>query len=267
MEVKAIRFPGGEIQVTVPTSLPEKTRGIDLFAAMQSSDDIMKLLLVVDATRRQFGPYVPITLQMPYVPYARQDRVANPGEALSIKVLCDLINTLKLDEVEVWDAHSDVTLALLDNVKHIQQYRFVQRLPIDSPDLIYVAPDAGAVKKVSKAAQAYGRDMITAEKVRDTKTGEITGTRVHSSHVGDRPVIMLDDICDGGRTFIELAKELRNVTDGPIYLYVTHGIFSKGLEVFRGLIDEIFVANPWSTVDLDNNLVTKLNLDYDPAHN
>lgn len=269
MELKQILFPGGEVHVQIAPDVEATANNVVIIQSrMESANDIMSLLMTVDATRRLCGSDVRIKLRCPYVPYARQDRAANPGEALSIRVMCDLINSLKLAEIEVWDVHSDVTLALLNNVKHYEQHMFIQRIPVDSPDLVYVAPDAGAVKKVVKAARGYGRDMITAEKMRSTKTGEITGTRVHSSHVGDRPVIMLDDICDGGRTFIELAKVLRaEVTDGPIYLYVTHGIFSQGLDVFRGLIDGIYVANPWSTVNLDDPIITKINMDYDPTHN
>ena len=74
---------------------------------------------------------------------------------------------------------------------------------------------------------------IRADKKRDPSNGEITGTVVYSEHLGSQDVLIVDDICDGGRTFIELAKELRHLTTGRIYLYVTHGIFSKGHESHR----------------------------------
>jgi ribose-phosphate pyrophosphokinase len=259
--LESFTFSGGEVQVKVDgTWSPDDSLTIQ--ASLESSHEVMELLMTVDAVRRRFGANTPIKLVCPYLPYARQDRVMNAGEALGIRVMCDLLNSLRFDSVEVWDVHSDVPLALLDRVVHHEQNMFVQRVPVNTPDVIYVAPDAGSMKKVLKAAQGYGRDMITAEKVRDTKIGEITGTKVHSENLGDRPVLILDDICDGGRTFTELAKELRKITTGKIYLYVTHGIFSKGFEPFEGLIDHIYVANPFKTVDLKNPLVTKLNLEY-----
>jgi ribose-phosphate pyrophosphokinase len=61
---------------------------------------------------------------------------------------------------------------------------------------------------------------------------------------GARDFLIVDDICDGGRTFIELAKVLRPLTSGQVKLYVTHGIFSAGFEALAGL-DRIFVANPF----------------------
>jgi ribose-phosphate pyrophosphokinase len=68
--------------------------------------------------------------------------------------------------------------------------------------------------------------------------------------------LIVDDICDGGRTFIELAKVLRPWTTGKIYLYVTHGIFSNGLDVFNSLIDGVYTANPFPKVDLNHKLLT-----------
>jgi ribose-phosphate pyrophosphokinase len=258
---ESFAFSGGEVQVKVD-GVSQPGESVTIQASLESSQDIMALLMATDAVRRRFGSRTPIRLVCPYLPYARQDRVMNAGEALGIRVMCDLLNGLDFESVEVWDVHSDVSLALLDRAIHYEQKMFVQRIPVNDPNTIYVAPDAGAMKKVLASAKAYGREMITAQKVRDTKTGDITGTQVHYSGSSDRDFLILDDICDGGRTFTELAKELKKLTSGKVYLYVTHGIFSKGFEPFEGLIDHIYVANPFKTVDLNHPLVTKLNLEF-----
>ena len=91
-----------------------------------------------------------------------------------------------------------------------------------------VAPDQGAASAPAPARAWPGVPLVHAEKTRDTNTGAITGTLVHSDHIGARNFLIVDDICDGGRTFIELAKVLRPLTDGQVKLYVTHGIFSQG---------------------------------------
>ncbi|CAM6006568.1 unnamed protein product [Sphagnum balticum] len=216
-------------------------------------------MMAVDAIRRKTSSQTKLHLRCPYLPYARQDRVMNSGEALGIKVMCDLINSLNFEEVEVWDAHSDVGLALLNNVRHYEAGKFVQTIPIWSTHPVLVAPDAGAIKKVSKIAKEFGKQMVRADKMRSVVDGSITGTTVYSEHVGNKDFLIIDDICDGGRTFLELAKVLRPLTNGNIYLYVTHGIFSKGLEVFDGVIDHIYCANPFHSVDLTNPIITKLN--------
>ena len=111
-------------------------------------------------------------------------------------------------------------------------------------EAILVSPDAGANKKVFEFAKLHGyKRVVRADKVRDVSTGEILSTQVFSEHVGNADFLMLDDICDGGRTFIELARELRKLTTGKIFLYVTHGIFSKGGDVFDGFIDQIYTSN------------------------
>ena len=117
---------------------------------------------------------------------------------------------------------------------------------------ILVSPDAGSLKKVSKVAREFNCKMVRADKTRSVIDGSITGTVVYSESVGDKDFLIIDDICDGGRTFIELAKELRKLTTGKIKLYVTHGIFSKGLDVLTEHIDEIYCACPFPEVDVRN---------------
>lgn len=246
--LKTLRFPGGEMHVTVDAG--RAADELVIRAHLPNSDAVMTLLMVTDALRRTY-PGVPVALDMPYVPYARQDRAANPGEALSAKVFCNLINAQGYARVVVQDPHSDVVTALLDRVVVDDPLpalrRIVESLP-DTPAL--VAPDAGARKRVQKLASALELEVVFADKVRDTRTGEITGTQV----IGDlpaRPLLVVDDICDGGRTFIELAAALRDKQDTqalskPLFLYVTHGIFSKGLDPLLADYTAVFTRNNWT---------------------
>ncbi len=169
----------------------------------------MALLLLTDAVRRHYADPA-IDLVCPYLPYARQDRVAFPGEALSAAVACRLLNAQGYRSVEVWDAHSDVSLALLDRVRHRPASDFAG--PIVTARDVIVAPDLGAVKRAAGCARLAGAPLVQAEKTRSTDTGAITGTVVHSEPIGERDFLIVDDICDGGRTFIELAKVLRPLT-------------------------------------------------------
>lgn len=241
---KVFVFSGGEVQVKVydfnPLSWYRKE--LDIYAHLTDSNSIMELMLIVDALRRMY-PSIPLYLKLPYIPYARQDRAMTQGESLAVKVFADIINGLNFRRVEVLDAHSDVALALINNVVNIPQEKILTKEILG--DAILVSPDAGSLKKVSKVAQTFGNKMVRADKTRSVIDGSITGTVVYSEHVGDQDFLIVDDICDGGRTFIELAKELRKITTGKIKLYVTHGIFSKGFGVFNGVIDEIYCAVPF----------------------
>ncbi len=236
--LETLKFPGGECHVRLDGRMLE-TRAVDVLAYLYNSDDIMNLLLCINAIR-QNKPQSEIILTIPYLPYARQDRVCNRGEALSIKVMSDLINSLNCREVLIYDPHSEVTPALLKNCKVVEMWWLVLKnleTTIFDLNLTLVSPDAGAEKKVIKVAKELSTEdrkieFICATKIRDTLTGNITSTKIYGDVKG-KNLIILDDICDGGRTFIELAKVLKEAGANDIYLYVTHGIFSQGLEVLK----------------------------------
>jgi ribose-phosphate pyrophosphokinase len=233
-------FSGGEVKVSLD---PKYLYHVDISAVIKNSDDIMALLLTVDAVRRIGGKIDKIYI--PYFPYARADRVFEEGNSLDIKVMANLINGLDIPEVVIVDPHSDVTPALLNNCKVISQKEVYERLLKGKfPNHILIAPDSGATKKMI----TYSHDYITATKVRDITNGEIRGTSINIPVTipGGVNFLIIDDICDGGRTFTELAKELQKDDVGEISLFVTHGIFSKGMEVFNGLIDEVYTTNTLS---------------------
>lgn len=242
VEYKSFKFSGGEIQVRITSDSRIKDH-LTIEGSIWSADDLFELGLLCDALRRRF-PGVDLSLVCPYLPYARQDRVCSEGEALALKVCCNYLNSLSFSIVEVWDVHSDVALALLNNVKNVEQCVFYIKLAksLSRPPIL-VCPDSGASKKIYTTSRLLSLPVIKADKIRDPRTGEITGTVVHSDSVGDEDLLVMDDICDGGRTFIELEKKLRPLTTGKVMLYVTHGIFSKGAEVLS-CFDKVFVANP-----------------------
>lgn len=226
--------------------------------------DFFDIALSIDTIRRApaFNSKLDtIRLVIPYFPYARQDRVCVLGEALSVKVLADLINTLNVDSVIIFDPHSDVTPALINNVCVIHQdYIFSSivstvkpfglDLSLNVPNFSVVSPDGGALKKIDKIGI---KDTINLSKVRDVNTGAISGTAISSGNPKGKTCVIVDDICDGGRTFIEAAKVLRAAGAEKVYLYVTHGIFSKGFgskedsDTLRGTLDGIITTNSFYT--------------------
>ena len=246
-ETMSFTFPGGELQVQVP-GLPESlSSDITVIARLQSADAIIRLLLATEILSRVQRTGT-LKLVIPYFPYARQDRVMQQGEAFSLKAVARLVNCLGFDEVVVCDPHSDVTPALVENIRIIPQVDLIVSHEdigrIIHSGITIVAPDAGAAKKAFAVANYYRLPLLTASKVRDVSTGAITRTEVHGADsIAGRNALIVDDICDGGRTFIELAKVLKASGAGKVYLYVTHGIFSQGLGVFAGLIDAVFTTD------------------------
>ncbi|MBP1205525.1 ribose-phosphate pyrophosphokinase [Duganella sp. 1411] len=261
LEPRVFTFAGGESQVVLPDAFIAEAgsvASVRINAWLRTADAVMQLLLLTDAVRRVM-PNVPLHLNMPYVPYARQDRVCNPGEALSAKVFCNLINAQAYASVVIADPHSDVVPALLDRVSVVDaavMLAEVLRQPAFARGVTLLAPDAGARKRVQQLAKKLDVEHIAfADKVRDTKTGRISGTSV-SSDLPHLPILVVDDICDGGRTFVELGKALAEVSSQPRYLYVTHGIFSKGFEELNLYYQRIFTAYNWNQSSLNDKLTT-----------
>jgi ribose-phosphate pyrophosphokinase len=263
-ETKSFVFPGGELQVQIP-GLPYIVGSISVRARLQSAEDVIRLLLACEIIDRAHVSGRK-RLVIPYFPYARQDRAMHPDEAFSLKPVARLINSLGYDEVVTCDPHSDVTLALIENVRVVSQVDLVSaheplRELIRAHSPLIIAPDAGAAKKAFAVAQKYGLSLLTASKVRDTATGAITRTELHApAPLANSDVLIVDDICDGGRTFIELTRVLSSHGASRVFLYVTHGIFSQGLEPFVGLLDGIFTTDSFLSSHIPDRLPVPLHI-------
>lgn len=244
-------FPGGEEFVRINTNMVYQMSVCNVEARIRNSSDLMRLIMLTDALRRMVYSPKKMVLYLYYVPYARQDRVCNVGESHSARVFCDMINNLNYDEVVITDPHSDVVGALLNNVLIYPQAVLVGTFSGLNTDLrngLYtlVSPDAGSQKKIGELSKMYQLETIRADKVRDILTGDITHTHVDCDDLNGRNVLIVDDICDGGRTFIELAKVLKAKGAGKVGLYVTHGIFSKGIEALYGYIDIVYTTDSFN---------------------
>lgn len=250
--------PGGGEQNPKLLDHTVRDRLLDVHARLYNGDDVMELVMVVDAIRRQ-SPRQRLRLTMPYIPYARQDRVCNEGESLGVVAFAQIINSLNLNAVYVWDAHSDVAVAAIDRCYNVPAAEFLYHVrEVLPPSLSFVAPDAGAEKRVKQAADWCRVKYITATKVREPHTGNPIPHIESLETVGDGPLMIVDDICDGGRTFVNLGKVLQQKTSRPLYLYVTHGIFSYGTAELGKIFNRIYTPHPWPNVDLTTGLIREI---------
>lgn len=244
-DVKFVHFSGGEVHLNGKDFFPTK-REIDdiVWAPIHDSVDLMELLIYTDAYKRYFGVVPRVCI--PYVPYARQDRVANPGESLTIKVFADIINSQHYPEVWVMDPHSEVCMALLDNARVMETVddTYLRKVVDNYDECVVLAPDAGAHKRLCKVIKDV--PLIYATKQRDTKTGALSNVELHVGGVDilGKRLLVVDDICDGGGTFLLLKNELVKAgIANPLELYVTHGIFSKGTDIIKEAYTKIYTTN------------------------
>lgn len=231
-------FPCGEMNVRVK-DYRDGSR-VNLHFEFEKNEDIIELLLVSDALKSTGLKLEGIS--MPYVPFGRQDRIMVEGESLSLRVFAELINSIGT-QVNITDPHSEVTTALIKNCKVLQQHEVFKRYFNNLSNYWLISPDGGALKKVYKLAQELKAPVIECSKKRNVEDGAVTGIVVHATDLEGKDCYIVDDICDGGRTFVEIAKVLKTLNCGKIVLMVTHGFFTKGIGVFESLIDEVYTLN------------------------
>jgi len=252
LNLNSFIFPGGEVGVKIIRKSFCSLKRLKISASFKDSASFLEFVMYINAIRENFGHDSIIDAYIGYYPYTRQDRVCNKGEAFSVKAFSQLVNSLKLNTITVVDPHSDVTAATLDNCNVISQETLVSKFlslnnRILTGNVTIVSPDAGSNKKTYNLAKYFNHEkFIRADKLRNLQTGDIIASEVFIDNFNGSDVVVFDDICDGGRTFIELAATCKKKGCGKFILYVTHGIFSKGLDVlFNNGIDEIYTTNSY----------------------
>ncbi len=227
---KTSLFPGGEVYVKV--DIPAWCSSVRINSRCNNSDDLMRIIMTADAVKRAGIEH--IGLFLPYLPYSRQDRVCEKGESFSLKVACLMLLSCGFNSIHTYDNHSNVAEVLLDNLHNHDNTFEVQEF-MDHHNLrnvTLVIPDFGASKKAK--VLYYEIDNITSaiqcNKVR--VAGHLTVDKIGEDIKG-KVVVVIDDICDGGRTFVELGKRLKAAQIKEAYLFVSHGIFSAGFDELK----------------------------------
>lgn len=258
IKYKISKFPDGQqtVDLTEWKDLDYEDP-VKIISRLNSFRDLELIICAVGAIRN-IKPHKKLFLNVPYFLGSRSDRKFVEGGVNYLKqVICPIINSLNFTCVIVMDPHSDVLEACLNNYEKISNDLVVKHslsclswnyLGGFNPAII--SPDAGALKKIYDIAKSNNIEtVITAGKIRDIKTGKILKTELPETNwEGITDALIIDDICDGGRTFIELAKAVRESGfTGSLNLVVTHGIFSAGLKPLNEHFDKIFTTN--SVVD------------------
>ena len=258
IKYKISKFPDGQQTIDLINWYSINDEGdnaIQISTRLNSFQDLEILICAVQALRNVTSRK--IELYVPYFLGSRSDRkFVNGGVNYLKQVICPIINSLNFSKVDVLDPHSDVLEACLNNYEKTNNH-FLVALALNnicadmSGSVCLVSPDAGAYKKVFDVAKEFNIEkIITATKVRDLKTGQILHTEVPTPDMhNDIKYVIVDDICDGGRTFVEIAKAIKATRPtAKIYLIVTHGIFSGGFYELDELFENIFCTNSYEDI-------------------
>jgi len=183
-----------------------------------------------------------VRLVLPYIPNARQDRIADEeNDIFTLKWFSEIINSLNFERVTVIDAHSNVSSALLDRCHSLNANKFIDNaISRVKPDLLFY-PDNGAAKKYGKYMK---HEYAFGIKNRDWKTGKILGLDI-IGEVKGKTVLIVDDISSYGGTFLHSAKKLKELGANKIWLYITHceNSILQGELISSGLLTKIYTTN------------------------
>lgn len=244
VEIKQGQFPDGTLLMKFDPNGDEfDTRGNILVEWYYENDAELFSLICVKRHLDRVYSYSDVVLEMPYIPHARMDRVKSDADVFTLKYFCEVINSLNFKVVHVRDAHSNVSLALLNNVVDEGVRGYVVAAAKESGAEALFFPDEGAMKRYSEHfAVPYAFGM----KKRDWETGKILGLDIiNAENIKDKNVLIVDDICSRGGTFFYAAKALKAAGAKSVSLYVTHlekTVILGEMASTDGLVDHIYTT-------------------------
>lgn len=267
------QYPDGQQDIIINTNIPgDKISLAMIKSRFNSFKDLELIICTTKALRRMRVKR--IALAIPYLLGARSDRLFQEGgTSYLVDIIAPIINAQGYEIVQVMDVHSYVAEGCISNlwslsngglVKDALEQFFMKREgkdDIGADDVAILAPDAGAYSKIYKLIDEIGfvQEPIICSKHRDIKTGKLDKVSIPETIIGYKNIVIVDDICDGGRTFINIAEAIRReMLTTDMYLVVTHGIFSKGFDELGKYFKGIHCSN--SISDIDHKLVTQTNI-------
>lgn len=235
-QINSTLFPDGTSQVwnisldTLSKSVSSNIFNIEWEFSHEA--ELFHLMQLVELLKT-FQPEYQRHLNMDFLPYGRQDKIVSNSTTFALTTFAKILNTMEFDKVTSLDTHNpEVTSWLINNFKNIFPYTQIQAAVDNCDPDVLCFPDKGAITRYGKELAFLGKIHVYGEKERDQLSGHITKYVLHGD-VLDRDVLMVDDLCDGGMTFILMAKALLTNGAKSVNLYTTHGVYSKGLRPLK----------------------------------
>lgn len=241
--LKSLRFSDGEIS----TFYNDSVRGSDVFLIQSTfapADNIMELLLMIDAARRASAHYVCVVV--PYFGYARQDRKDKPRVAIGAKLIANLLSAAGADRIMTMDLHADQIQGFFDiPVDHMDGtaifFPYVKSLGLDN--MVFASPDVGGVKRVRTYAKYFGADMVVCDKHRE-RANQIASMQLIGNVEGAN-VILVDDLIDTGGTMCKAAQLILDKGAKSVRAICTHPVLSGNAyeNIHNSVLEEMVVSD------------------------
>lgn len=260
-EVNVGHFPDGTLLLKEVIEESDKNSQIVITWNFENNEELLAVYFLTKHIKAV--GYENIVLDMPYIPNARQDRVKEAQDVFTLKYFAELINSLGFQKVRVLDAHSNVSLALLDRVENRSPKPYIEQAIGDikkergrEPLLFY--PDEGAGKRYSGMISA---PYCFGMKVRDWSSGDIKELTIlgEKDSIPGRDILIVDDICSFGGTFLFSAEKLKEAGAENIYLYVSHceENIGKGKLLESGYFQRIYTTDSIFREEYENITVIR----------
>ena len=223
-KTSVLEFSDGEFQ----PYFEESVRGCIVFIIQSTfppSDNLMELLLMVDAAKRASAYQVVAVI--PYLGFARQDRKDKPRCAIGAKLVADLLTASGVDRVMTMDLHADQIQGFF-NVPVDHLYGSTLFVPyiksLELENLIIAAPDMGGTKRANAYARFLKTEMVICYKLRK-KANIVEEIRVIGD-VKDKDIVIVDDMIDTAGTICLAANLMKNEGAKSIRVVITHPVLS-----------------------------------------
>ena len=223
MEVE--HFADGEFSVYYKDSI----RGKDVLLVQStypSSDNIMELLLMIDAAKRASAHYIAAVI--PYFGWARQDRKDKPRVSIGAKLMADLLSTAGVTRLITMDLHADQIQGFFDvPVDHLYASTvFIDylRKTSDLDRTVMATPDVGGAKRANSYAKFLGVPMVICHKSR-AKANEVAEMTIIGDVTG-KDVILVDDIVDTAGTICKAADLMMKNGARSVRAIASHAVLS-----------------------------------------
>ena len=252
-EIAQEHFSAGELKIKL---FPSSREVVDVVWHYENDAELFTI-----GSIREYYMGRPCRLYIPYLPHARMDRVKNEEDVFTLKAFARYINALNFSVVYVWDAHSSVGPALIDRCVDVPAQNYIEeaikKLSYAKGNLCLFFPDEGAQQRYGTMFPDYPQAF--GIKKRNWETGKIEGYMIVGEEVvKNKEVLIIDDICSYGNTFIKAAEALDKAGASGVNLYITHceDAISKG-DVFKcAIIDNIFTTNSLVRSEETNSKLT-----------
>jgi ribose-phosphate pyrophosphokinase len=237
------QFSDGEMSPFITESL----RGHEVFiiqSTIPPSDNLMELLLMVDAAKRASASSVNVVI--PYFGYARQDRKDKPRVSIAAKMIANLLTAAGADRIMTCDLHADQIQGFFDiPVDHMDgAYIFVPYLKsLGLTDIMFASPDVGGIKRARSFAKFFEAELAVCDKYRK-EANKIESMRL-IGEVDGKDVVLVDDLVDTAGTICKAASLLKEKGAKSVRAVCTHGVLSADAyeNIEASVLEEIVVSD------------------------